>query len=60
MSGEHEEIDDEDNPEFTEKDFARAVPFAQMFPEEAAALKRQGGRLRLGQAEGQTPTEEKP
>ena len=40
-------IGDPDNPELTEEDFARAVPFAEMFPKQAAALKRQGGRPRL-------------
>ena len=40
-------IEDADNPEWTDADFARAVPFAQLFPEQAAALKRQGGRPRL-------------
>jgi uncharacterized protein (DUF4415 family) len=38
---------DDDNPEWTEADFARAVPFADMFPEHAKSLKNQGGRPRL-------------
>lgn len=40
-------IDDEDNPEWTEADFANARPFREVFPEQYAALKRQGGRPRL-------------
>ena len=42
-----EAINDEDNPELTEADFTRAVPFPEMFPALAASLKRQGGRPRL-------------
>jgi uncharacterized protein (DUF4415 family) len=38
---------DNDNPEWTEADFARAVPFADMFPEQAKSLKNQGGRPKL-------------
>jgi uncharacterized protein (DUF4415 family) len=38
---------DDDNPEWTEADFARAVPFSKMFPEQAKSLKNQGGRPRL-------------
>jgi uncharacterized protein (DUF4415 family) len=37
----------DDNPEWTEADFARAVPFADMFPEQAKSLKNQGGRPKL-------------
>lgn len=40
-------IEDDDNPEWTAEDFARAVPFAQVFLEPAKSLKRQGGRPRL-------------
>lgn len=40
-------IDDIDNPELTEADFARAVPFQEAFPGLARSLKRQGGRPRL-------------
>ena len=40
-------IDDEDNPELTEDDFARGRPFKEVFPEQHAALMRQGGRPRL-------------
>lgn len=39
-----EAIDDIDNPELTEADFARGLSFAEVFPEMAASLKRQGGR----------------
>ncbi len=42
-----EVIEDIENPEWTEADFANAVPFAELFPEQAAALKRQGGRPKL-------------
>lgn len=38
---------DDDNPEWTEADFARAVPFTEMFPDQAKGLKNQGGRPRL-------------
>ena len=40
-------ITDDDNPEWTEAEFARAVPFGEMFPEQARGLKSQGGRPRL-------------
>ena len=40
-------VDDIDNPEWSQADFDRAVPFAKMFPEAAESLKRQGGRPRL-------------
>ena len=39
-----EAIDDVDNPELTEADFARGRPFVEVFPELAASLRRQGGR----------------
>ena len=39
--------DDDDNPELTDTDFARARPFPEMFPELARKLKAQGGRPRL-------------
>jgi uncharacterized protein (DUF4415 family) len=32
--------DDPDNPEWTEEDFARARPFAEVFPELAASIRR--------------------
>ena len=40
-------IDDADNPEWTDADFANAKPFKDMFPKQFAALTRQGGRPRL-------------
>ena len=40
-------IDDEDNPELTKDDFARGRPFKEVFPEQYAAMKSQGGRPRL-------------
>jgi uncharacterized protein (DUF4415 family) len=40
-------IDDEDNPELTEEDFARGRPFKEVFPEQYKSLMRQGGRPRL-------------
>jgi uncharacterized protein (DUF4415 family) len=40
-------VDDNDNPEWTEADFANAKPFKEVFPEQHAALGRQGGRPRL-------------
>ena len=38
---------DDDNPELTGADFARARPFTEMFPELARQLRAQGGRPRL-------------
>ena len=38
---------DDDNPEWTDADFARARPFPEMFPELARKLRSQGGRPRL-------------
>ncbi len=35
-------IDDEDNPEWTEADFARAKPFKEVFPEQYRAWKKMG------------------
>jgi uncharacterized protein (DUF4415 family) len=35
-------IDDEDNPELTEEDFARARPFKEVFPEQYKAWKKLG------------------
>ena len=35
-------IDDEDNPEWTEADFARAKPFKEVFPEQYKAWKKMG------------------
>lgn len=40
-------IDDDDNPELTEQDFARGKPFKEVFPEQYKALVKQGGRPRL-------------
>ena len=39
--------DNDDNPEWTDADFARARPFSEMFPELAQQLRAQGGRPRL-------------
>lgn len=44
MSDHHETIDDAENPEWTEADFARARPFKEVFPEQFAAWKRGPGR----------------
>ena len=38
---------DDDNPEWTDADFARARPFSELFPEQAHSLKNQGGRPKL-------------
>ena len=38
---------DDDNPEWTDADFARTRPFSEMFPEQARSLKNQGGRPKL-------------
>ena len=38
---------DDDNPEWTQADFARAVPFSEMFREQSKSRKNQGGRRRL-------------
>ena len=38
---------DDDNPEWTDADFARARPFAEVFPEQAEKLRAIGGRPRL-------------
>ena len=38
---------DDDNPEWTDADFARARPFPEVFPELARQLKAQGGRPKL-------------
>jgi len=35
-------IDDEDNPELTEEDFARARPFKEVFPKQYRAWKKIG------------------
>jgi uncharacterized protein (DUF4415 family) len=35
-------IDDEDNPELTAEDFARARPFSEVFPEQYKAWKKIG------------------
>lgn len=42
-----EDLDAVDVPEMTDADFARAVPFAEAFPDFARSLKRQGGRPRI-------------
>ncbi len=39
-----EAIDDVDNPELTETDFARGVPFSEAHPELLKMWKKQGGR----------------
>jgi uncharacterized protein (DUF4415 family) len=38
---------DDDNPEWTDADFACARPFSEIFPKLARKLKAQGGRPRL-------------
>lgn len=38
---------DPDNPELTAEDFAKAKPFAEVFPELAASIKRARGRPRV-------------
>jgi uncharacterized protein (DUF4415 family) len=38
---------DADNPEWTEADFKKARPFAEMFPELAESIKRSRGRPAL-------------
>ena len=35
-------MDDNDNPELTDADFARAKPFAEVFPAQHAAWKKRG------------------
>ena len=42
---------DDDNPEWTDADFARTRPFSEMFPEQARSLKNQGGRPKLERPE---------
>jgi uncharacterized protein (DUF4415 family) len=37
-----DETADEENPELTEEDFARAKPFREVFPEQYQAWKRMG------------------
>ncbi len=37
---------DPDNPEWTKEDFARAKPFAEVFPDLAASIQRSRGRPR--------------
>lgn len=39
--------DYDDSPELTDADFARARPFAELFPEQAAKLRAMGGRPKL-------------
>jgi uncharacterized protein (DUF4415 family) len=38
---------DDDNPEWTGSDFARAKPFKEMFPDQYQSLKNRGGRPRV-------------
>ena len=38
---------DPDNPEWTAEDFAKAKPFAEVFPELAESIKRARGRPRV-------------
>ncbi len=38
---------DEENPEWTEADFAEAKPFGEVFPDQLASWKRGRGRPRL-------------
>lgn len=40
-------IEDADNSEWTDEDFANAKPFNEVFPEQFASLIRRGGRPRL-------------
>jgi uncharacterized protein (DUF4415 family) len=40
-------IEDEDNPELTEADFARAVPFGDIFPSQLESWKKRRGRPEL-------------
>ena len=45
MSDDEKVVFDDENPEWTEADFARAKPLSE-FPELAAAFKNKGGRPR--------------
>lgn len=48
MADDPDLIDDEDNPELTAEDFARARPFKEVFPEQYQSWKKnQGGRPRV-------------
>lgn len=40
-------VDDAKNPEWSNADFASAKPFKDVFPEQFAALTRQGGWPRM-------------
>lgn len=42
MANDPDPIDDPDNPELTEADFARARPFKNVFPDEYKAWKKLG------------------
>ncbi len=42
MDNDPDLIDDEDNPELTAEDFARARPFSEVFPEQYKAWKKIG------------------
>ena len=40
-------VTDDDNPEWTESDFARAKPLKEVFPEALASLRSRGGRPKV-------------
>lgn len=42
-------VPDDENPELTGADFARARPFAEVFPEIAAAARNKGGRPKVAE-----------
>jgi uncharacterized protein (DUF4415 family) len=42
MAKDPDVIDDDENPELTEADFARARPFKEMFPEQYKSWKKMG------------------
>jgi hypothetical protein len=44
------DVIDDDNPEWTESDFARAKPFKEVFPEQYRSLKNRGGRPEVNMA----------
>ena len=47
MADDPDQIDDVDNPELSDADFAKGRPFAEVFPEAHAAWKRDRGRPRV-------------
>lgn len=48
MADDPDLIDDEDNPELTAEDFARAKPFKEVFPEQYQSWKKNlGGRPKV-------------